>query len=371
MIRLDLPLSVRFGPGCLREAVADELGRLRPRRALVVTTARMTRRAPYAAVAEAAGAVGVELETWAEATPEPGRAELEDVAGFARETEPGVVIGLGGGSALDLAKLVALLLADPGPIDRYLGVGKVPQRGVPTLMAPTTAGSGSEVSQDAVLTDRAAGTKVAVKDPNVVPTAAVVDPDATLDCPPTLTATCGVDAFTHALEAFTARAANPFSDLFARRSLELLWRHLPRAVAAGDEPEARAGTSLGALLAGMAFTATGTAAVHACGYPLSGRYGIPHGAANALMLPPVVAFNAETSPKYAELREVLGADDLRHALADFVGRLGLTTRLRDAGVERNAMPELAAVASTDRRHLEANPRAMTIDDLERMFTEAW
>jgi alcohol dehydrogenase class IV len=371
MTLLHLPRPIRFVTDGLREAVEQELAHLRPRRALLVTTPRMTARPPFAAVADAARAANVELSVWIHVPAEPSPADLEASLGFAREVEPDLVAALGGGSAIDVAKLTALLLINPPPLDRYLGVGNVPRPGVPTLLMPTTAGSGSEVSQDAVLTDRDVGTKMAVKDPNIVATVAVVDPAATISCPPELTATCGLDALTHALEAYTARASNPVSDLFARAAVELLWRHLPRAFEDGTDLEARSGASLGALLAGMAFTTTGTAAVHACGYPLSGLYGLAHGAANALVLPAVVAFNQEACPKYEALRRALDVDDLPEALRAFVAGLGLRTRLRDAGVQREAIARLTEIASADARHLEANPRPIGRPELERIFTEIW
>lgn len=371
MIRLDLPRPIRFVPRDLRTAIAEELANLGSHRAFLVTSERMQRRACFADVLDGVRDTGAHLETWARAPAEPGPGDLDAAYAAARAAEPDVVIGLGGGSAMDLAKLASILIVNGPPIERYYGVRKVPCRGLPTVMVPTTAGSGSEVSQDAVLTDRSAGTKLAVKDPRLVASAAIVDPAATADCPPELTATCGADAFTHALEALTARTASVISDLFAEKAIALLWRHLPAAVRAGDDLEQRSAVSLGALLAGVAFTTTGTAAVHACGYPLSGTYGISHGAANALMLPAVVAFNAAACSKYERLRRLLGADDLRAALEGFVTEIGLPIRLRDVGVPLESLPQLARIAASDERHLSVNPRPMGADDLERVFVDAW
>jgi alcohol dehydrogenase class IV len=238
-------------------------------------------------------------------------------------------------------------------------------------MVPTTAGSGSEVSQEAVVTDLSAGTKFAVKDPKLVPTCAIVDPMATATCPSNLTAICGMDALTHALEAFTARDANAITDMYALKAVALLLQDLPQAVASGNNSDARLSAALGALLAGQAFNITGTAAVHACGYPLSGLYGIPHGAANALMLPHVIAFNAETCAKYEQLYPVFGTPTIGATLGEIVQRIGLPTRLRDVGVERKSIHRLATIAAKDERHLSANPRAMTIAELESIFEKAW
>jgi alcohol dehydrogenase class IV len=186
-----------------------------------------------------------------------------------------------------------------------------------------------------------------------------------------LTAASGLDALTHAVEALTAARSGPLSDVYALRSIGLIIEHLPVAVWDGGNASAREGMALGATLAGMAFNATGTAAVHACGYPLSGRFGLAHGVANALMLPTVVAFNQRLCSKYELLKTALGTADVPEGLRALVESVGLPTRLRDAGVSWDALPELVAIAATDRRHLDANPRPLSVDDLQRLFEEAW
>jgi alcohol dehydrogenase len=298
-------------------------------------------------------------------------AELDAARAEAVAARAEGVLGLGGGSALDLAKLTAMLLVNGGAVASYFGVGRVPRRGLPTLMLPTTAGSGSEVSQDAVLTDRAAGTKRAVKDPHLVPDCAVIDPDATLSCPPALTAASGLDALCHAIEAFTGRRSHPLTDLYALEAARLLAGSLPRVVERGDDVSARETMARGALLAGHAFSSVGTGAVHACGYPLSAICGLPHGIANAVMLPAVSAFNAETSDRYERLAAALSTASLPDALRDLVAACGVATRLRDHGVARETLPRLAAIAAQDERHLSANPRPMSEPDLATVFERSW
>ncbi|HEY8285826.1 MAG TPA: iron-containing alcohol dehydrogenase [Chloroflexota bacterium] len=370
MITLYASPSILFGPDALA-ACGEQARRLGATRAFLVTTPGMPQRPAFAAVLESLRAASVEVAALAQIPPEPGVAELERALAIGAGVSYDVVVGMGGGSAMDAAKLIAMLHANPGPVDRYFGIGRVPLPGLPTVMIPTTAGSGSEVSQDAVLTDRAAGTKRAVKDPKVIPACTIVDPRATVTCSPALTARSGLDALTHAIEAFTARRANPITDMYAWQAIVLIQQHITDAVKSGDDPAARLGMALGSLLAGQAFTNTGTAAVHACGYPLSGLYGIPHGTANALMLPHIVAFNMETSRKYDRLLSVFSTGDLPASLRTLIQEVGLPIRLRDVGVERADLTRMAAIAATDDRHLSANPRTMDVADLEAVFELAW
>jgi alcohol dehydrogenase len=202
-----------------------------------------------------------------------------------------------------------------------------------------------------------------------VPSCALVDPAASAGCPPEVTAASGLDALCHAIEALTGRLANPVTDLYALEAIRLIHRHLPAAMA-GESGEARAGMALGALLAGLAFSPVGTAAVHACGYPLSGMWRLSHGLANALMLPAVTAFNESASAAYGQLRPLFG-EDVAAGLSAFIAGLGVPTRLRDAGVARDSLRRMAEIAAKDERHLAANPRPVTAADLERLFEQAW
>lgn len=370
MITLYTPPIIQCGMGSIA-AISAEAQRFSAKSAFLVTSTGMPGRPVFAALKASLAAAGVDVTTWAQVPAEPGTADLDAALGASAVQAPDIVVGLGGGSAMDIAKLVAILHTNPGPVHQYFGSDHVPLPGLPTIMVPTTSGSGSEVSREAVLTDRAAGTKFAVKDWKLTPASAIVDPQATATCPPTLTAISGLDALTHAIEAFTAQRANIVTDMYALQAVALMREHLTQCVANGDDLDARLGMALGALLAGLAFSVTGTAAVHACGYPLSGIYGIPHGAANALMLPYVVAFNEETCIKYAQIHTIFATSDLPATLRDLVQTVGLPTRLRDAGVERKAIPRLAAIAIADRRHLDANPRPVTVADLEIIFERAW
>jgi alcohol dehydrogenase class IV len=369
LIRLQAPSVVLFGAGCAASAGA-EVRRLGARSAFLVTTRGMPGREVFTRLLQGLDEAGVAVTVWAGTPAEPGTGDLEACRAAAAEARPDAILGLGGGSALDLAKLTAMLLVNGGPVEQYFGTGRVPRRGLPTVLLPTTAGSGSEVSPDAVLTDRAAGTKRAVKDPALVPDVAVVDPEATLTCPPDVTAASGLDALVHAVESYTARKSNPLTEVYALGAVRDIRDHLPTAIRSGADAAAREGMARAALFAGRAFGATGTAAVHACGYPLTARWGLPHGIANAMMLPAVVAFN-EPCGRYGPLRALFGTGDLPAALHDFVVSCGVLPRLRDAGIPQESIPAMAAIAATDERHLSANPLLMSVSDLEAVFRQAW
>jgi alcohol dehydrogenase class IV len=373
VIRLHRIPSIDFGRGAI-ERVGSRVRGARERdirRALLVTTRGMPGRPADAALRASLGAAGVEVVVYDGTPAEPGEAELAEVLTLARERPVDAVVGFGGGSAFDLAKLAAVLAADGRPIGELYGIGRVGRRGLPTVMVPTTAGSGSEVSQDAVLTDRAAGTKRGVKDPALVPDAAVVDPAATDTCPPEVTAASGLDALCHAVEAWTGKRSNPVCDLYAERAVRLIRRHLAAAVTGGS-PAARDGMAEAALLSGLAFSPVGTGAVHACGYPLSGVWGVSHGLANSLVLPAVLDFNGPSiGPELARLEEIFETDDVPEALRELARGAGAPTRLRDVGVERTSIPRMATIAAGDERHLAANRRPMDTRDLESVFSAAW
>ncbi len=285
-----------------------------------------------------------------------------------------LIIGFGGGSSMDVAKLVALL-AHPDcaqALAQLYGVGNVRGQRLPLILVPTTAGTGSEVTQISIITTGATS-KMGVVSPLLLPDLALLDAELTLGLPPAVTAATGIDAMVHAIEAYTsALKKNPLSDLLAREALRLLAANLDKVVHDGSDREARQAMLLGSCLAGQAFANAPVAAVHALAYPLGGHFHIPHGLSNALVLPHVLGFNASVAaPLYAELAPLVLGEQLRAggvlqqteqfigALADFSVRSGLPTRLRDAGVPQDMLPTLARDAMQQQRLLVNNPREMT------------
>lgn len=290
------------------------------------------------------------------------------------------VIGFGGGSSMDTAKVIAVLLNSTQRLEDIYGTGNVKGARAPLALVPTTAGTGSEVTDISVITTDE-DQKMGVLGDQLFADVAVLDPSLTLGLPRHVTAATGVDAMVHAIEAYTNRhRKNPVSDALAREALRLLSRNI---VAACDEPsnqDARANMLLGAMLAGQAFANSPVGAVHGMAYPLGALFHIPHGLSNSLMLEPVLRFSAPAAAAlYAELGDVIGAPDTGDfaeradafiaRLMDIVAATGVERRLSRLGVSHNDLPRMAEDAMKAERVMRNNPRAVTYDDALRMYTE--
>lgn len=341
---------------------------------LIVTDPGITKLGLLAEVLPGFLLEGVTAQVFDRVLADPPEAIVLSAVEQARELKAELVIGFGGGSSMDVAKLVALL-AHPDcsqELADLYGVGNAKGRRLPLIQVPTTAGTGSEVTPVAIVTTGAT-TKLGVVSPLLLPDLALLDADLTLGLPPEVTAATGIDAMVHAIEAYTsALKKNPLSDLLAREALRLLAANLDEAVHNGSNRQARQAMLLGACLAGQAFANAPVAAVHALAYPLGGHFHIPHGLSNALVLPHVLGFNASVAaPLYAELAPLVLGAKLRPGsameqteqfileLADCCERSGLPTRLREAGVPQAMLAQLAAEAMLQQRLLVNNPREMT------------
>jgi alcohol dehydrogenase class IV len=314
---------------------------------------------------------------------DPSRATLMAAVVAGRDAQVSAVIGFGGGSPMDVAKLAAYLLGSGDDLDSIWGVGLASGTRLPLALIPTTAGTGSEATPVAVITVEGAE-KRGVNAPALIADWAVLDPDLTIGMPRALTAATGIDAMVHAIEAFTsARAKNPLSDLFARDALRLLTANLLIACDQPDNREARGAMLLGAHLAGLAFANAPVAGVHALAYPLGGLHHLPHGLSNALMLRPVLQFNMVAAREdYAELAEVIAPECagsgsqakaalLVKRLEALVTASGLAPRLRDHGIARDEAPLLAREAMKQQRLLINNPVPIGEEDARRLYEAAW
>lgn len=292
------------------------------------------------------------------------------------------VIGIGGGSALDVAKLVAALKSGKQDIYEVFGIGKLSERETFLACFPTTSGTGSEVSPNAILLDEAEQIKRGVVSPYLVPDAAYVDPMLTVTVPPSITASTGMDALTHCIEVYANRVAHPLIDLYALEGIRLIGANLRRAFENGQDLDARANLALGSLYGGLGLGPVNTAAVHALAYPLGGRFHVAHGVSNALLLPYVMEFNiAEAPDRYANIALALGAEragsdletarkgleKIKYLLCD----CGLPTRLSELGVPREVIDSMAEAAMTVTRLLKNNLREVTLGDAKRMYEEAY
>ncbi|MBU1329951.1 MAG: iron-containing alcohol dehydrogenase [Gammaproteobacteria bacterium] len=355
-------------------------------RVLIVTDPGITRLGLLAPLLPGFTAAGIGVEVFDQVLADPPEAIVLAAVGQARGMGAELVVGFGGGSSMDVAKLVALL-AHPQcqqTLSETYGVGNARGQRLPLIQVPTTAGTGSEVTPIAIITTGET-TKMGVVSPLLLPDLALLDADLTLALPPAVTAATGIDAMVHAIEAYTsALKKNPLSDLLAREALRLLAANLDEAVHNGGNREARQAMLLGACLAGQAFANAPVAAVHALAYPLGGHFHIPHGLSNALVLPHVLGFNASVAaPLYAELAPLVLGDSLRagselerteqflQALADFSVRSGLPTRLRDAGVSEAMLPTLAADAMLQQRLLVNNPRTINEQQALAIYQAAY
>ena len=313
---------------------------------------------------------------------EPTFAMFAELLAEARALRPEAVVGIGGGSVLDAAKLAAALAAGRQEIGDVLGIGRLAPRSTYLICLPTTSGTGSEVSPNAILLDTSERSKKAVISPYLVPDAAYMDPQLAIPMPPAVTASSGMDALTHCIECYANRAAHPAVDLYALEGVRLAGRYLERAVANGQDWNAREGMMRASLYGGLCLGPVNTAAVHALAYPLGGEFGIPHGVSNAVLLPYVLAFNLPAMPeRYAEVAIALGvpraADPQETAragirrLREMVRACGLPATLGELGLAESAIPRMVESAMAVTRLLRNNPREVTPADAERIYRAAF
>lgn len=316
---------------------------------------------------------------------DPSRKTLLGAVAFGRDAGASGVLGFGGGSSLDVAKLAALLLGSGEDLDDAWGVGMARGPRLPLVLVPTTAGTGSEVTPVSIITV-GAEEKRGVSSPVILPDIAILDADLTVGLPPHITAATGVDAMVHAIEAYASKSANnnPLSKILAREALCRLGANIETAVFDGRDKDARGEMLLGSMVAGQAFANSPVAAVHALAYPVGSTFHIPHGVSNALLLPHVLRFNApEAGVLYAEI----AADAFPHlaqidgtqarcaafidALADLTSKLGMQTRLRDVDIPEGAIAKMAADAMLQQRLLVNNPRDVSEQDAINIYKAAW
>lgn len=373
-----LPTRVEFGFG-VASRVGEEAAGLGTR-TLVVTDPGVRGAGLVEPVVVALSAAGLPVAVFADVEANPRAETVQRGADICVGVEADVIVAVGGGSAIDAAKAIGLVARHGGTVLDYEGMDVVPGPTIPVIALPTTAGTGSEVTMWAIVTDPASHHKAPVGSIHLAPRVALVDPQLTFSLPPHLTAATAIDALTHAIESYTARCSNPASDVLALRAVELISGAVDRAVADGRDREARAALMLGSLLAGISFGNADTAAVHSLAEAIGGVRDVAHGVANAIFLPFVVRHNRHAVPeKTARLARALGLDTTGltldeagsatvQALFDLIDRLGIPT-LRRVGVSEDDLPLVVELAMMNLGTPD-NPVEMTAEDFSALFLQA-
>jgi alcohol dehydrogenase len=375
-LTLNVPNCIEFGSGRLTSLTSHlkNFGRV----FFLVDAPIRTRIEPILSELKAAGkAILVSTEV----VPEPPLEALEILLAPVREFAPDAIVGVGGGSAMDLAKLVAVLYDGAQKTQDIIGIGKVNGRKVRLITVTTTAGTGSEVTPIAVLTDTQAKLKKGVVSPYLIPDIAIVDPDLTLSLPAAVTAATGMDAMTHCIEAYTNKFAHPIVDNLAMDGIRLIAANLEKCIRNGADLAARTSMALGSLYGGLCLGPVNTAAVHALAYPLGGTYKVSHGVSNSVLLPFVMNFNLSGNlQKYAAVALAIGAakgrDDKETAfngvlkIREISNACGIPQSLKALDIPESAIPEMAKAAMLVTRLLGNNPRTVELKDAEDIYRKA-
>ena len=378
-ITLLQPQKIVFGTGCIQTLV-DDYKKMGLQRLFVLTAPPIL---PLIAepLAELKAA-GITIEVFQDILAEPTVNDFKKILEVARQFKADSVVGIGGGSVLDITKLVASLTYSDQQVEDCFGTGFIKAKGLWFACLPTTAGTGSEVSPNAILLDERDHLKKGIVSPYLIADAAYVDPKLTWTVPSKVTADTGMDALTHCIEAYTNKFAHPSVDIYALQGIRLIAANLERAVKNGQDLEAREALAFGSLYGGLCLGPVNTAAVHALSYPLGGEFHIPHGLSNAILLPSVMKFNMPANIKrHAEVAIALGcepgANDEETAQrgVDFIYRLaaavGIPDKLTALGIPQTAVDGMAKAAMQVQRLLKNNPREVTEQDAREIYNSLY
>jgi alcohol dehydrogenase len=376
------PTQIQFGAGSISN-LAETVKNFNGSNVLLVVDPGLVKAGLISPITAPLKKAKIPFTIYDQIDPEPGLKLADKGTKIAKKAKCDCVVGVGGGSAMDVAKAIAILLTNGGKAVDYLGLGLIKKPGVPKIMVPTSAGTGAEVTFTAVFINEKTGSKGGMNGDPLYPDATILDPELTISLPPHVTAFTGIDALTHALEAYTSTQAHTISEMYSLEAINLIVDNLPAAYANGDNLEARSAMLMGSLLGGKALAIAGVGLVHAMAYPMGGMFGIPHGLANAVLLPYVVEFNLiGDMVKFATLAEILGqnTDDLTlresaslcvDALFDLNNDVGIPSTLKDLDIPFDAIQEMAEIALTVTRPVENNPRKPTLDDVIAIYETAF
>jgi alcohol dehydrogenase class IV len=376
------PNRILFGIDAVK-GLAAEVKQLGGGKVLVVTDPGVVGAGLVEAIKDSLDSEGISFSVFDKVEPEPAARVVEQCAQYLRDEKCDVIIGVGGGSSLDVAKGASIMGTNEGRVLDFAGMDLVPKRGVPKILVPTTAGTGSEVTRVFVMTDEESDLKKAVYSIYALADVAIVDPMMTLSMPPKVTADTGIDALVHAIETYVAMTATPFSDILAIEAIALIAENVTKAFAKGENLEARYNMALAATISGLAFGSGGLGAVHALSNPLGILYHLPHGRTNAIMLPHIMAFNLIGNPaKFAQIAEAMGEEveglsDMEaatfavDAVKELLDQLKIPIQLRDYDIPQKDIPRLVEGAMKVSRLFAFNPRDLTQEDVEEIYRMAW
>jgi len=371
-LRIHFPGKLVFGSRCI-DQLPDDIAALAPARVFVLTiTPLLGALQPLIGKLEKQG---IHVAIYTAITQEPSFGDFHRVMSEATPFDPDLILGIGGGSILDVAKLVAAQLGNPQSLNDYVGIGLLKGRTRKLICMPTTSGTGSEVSPNAILVDNKDNQKKGIISQYLVPDIVYVDPLLTLGVPPAITAATGLDALTHCLEAYTNKFAQPFIDLYAFEGMRLIAANLVHAVKNGAGEEARSQVAMGSLLGGFCLGPVNTAAVHALSYPLGSSFHLPHGLSNALLLPYVMEFNLPAArDRYTGVARALGvttAEEGVESIRQLIRDCGIPATLKEVGVPYDAIETMAADAMKITRLLNNNPRPVSKEDAVAIYQAAY
>lgn len=375
------PTRIHFGKGLIQTLpeIINSTGAEKP---LLVIDPGLVQAGLDKTISDPLDKAGVKYIVYDQIDPEPGLRLADNGTELARSNGCDCVVGAGGGSAMDVAKAISILLTNGGNAIDYLGIGKIKKAGLPKIMIPTSAGTGAEVTFTAVFINEETGSKGGMNGDPLYPDVALLDPELTLSLPPHVTAATGIDALTHALEGFTSVQAHPVSEMYSIKAIGLINENIRTAYADGRNIEARSNMLLASLLAGKALATAGVGLVHAMAYPLGGLFGIPHGLANAVLLPFVTEYNLIGNlEKHAFLAQLLGQDISNMSVRDSAEvtveelhllnhDLNIPANLKELDIPENKIEEMAEIALTVAVPVKNNPRQPTKDDIISIFQHA-
>ncbi len=376
-----VPTQIIFGCGCI-EKLGKEVSIRGANKILLVCDSELSSLGVAKRLVNILGQEKKKVVLFDRTQSEPELEVADECAALGKSEACDFVVGVGGGSSLDIAKAAAILMTNEGSARDYQGSGKVKNSGLKTIMIPSTAGTGSEVTPTAVFINKQAKIKLGINSPYLFPDLALLDPELTLTLSSGITAATGADALTHAIEAYTANQSSLISDMFALRAIELITQNLEFAVKNGSDLKVRGNMLLASCLAGIAIANAGVGASHAISYPLSVFYQVPHGVANGLLIPHVMKFNCETvTHKYANIAAKMGLPiknltlvetgyKVCEKVSELIKEVGIPQRLSSFGVSSSSIAELAHATMQLTPVVRNNPRTFTEEDAKLILNNA-